>query len=62
MKKLLVMLLALLLACGAILAGAAAEEQSPYTYTVKSAHTAERKSTDTGSHPWLKMRFSAAQN
>ncbi|QTE74398.1 leucine-rich repeat domain-containing protein [Clostridiales bacterium FE2010] len=46
MKKLLVMLLALLLACGAILAGAAAEEQSPYTYTVKSSHTAELRCID----------------
>ena len=46
MKKLLVMLLALLLACGTILARAAAEEQSPYTYTVKSAHTAELRCVD----------------
>ena len=46
MKKLLVVLLALLLACGGILAGAAAEGQSPYTYTVKSAHTAELRCVD----------------
>jgi len=46
MKKLLVMLLALLLACGGILAGATAEEQSPYVYTPKSAHTAELRCID----------------
>ena len=46
MKKLLVVLLALLLACGGILAGAAAEGQSPYTYTVKGSHTAELRCVD----------------
>ena len=46
MKKLLVMLMALLLACGGILSCAAAEEQSPYAYTVKSAHTAELRCVD----------------
>ena len=40
MKKLFVVLLALLLACGGILSCAAAEEQSPYQYTLRSDGTA----------------------
>ena len=46
MKKLLVMLLALMLACGGVLAGAVAEEESPYQYTLRSDGTAEITCTD----------------
>ena len=46
MKKLFVVLLALMLACGGILSCAAAEEQGPYKYTLRPDGTAAIYCTD----------------